>query len=80
MKTALLSVLAAIAAAGCSSTPTPRQANVAQPAGCVSTGSRVAQDKNRCAGFGRSYSSEELRQTGHVDVARALQQLDPSIQ
>ena len=79
MKIAFLPLLAAMAATGCASAP-PKQANVAQPRGCVTTGSRIPQDQNPCATFGRSYTAEELQQTGHIDMARALRTLDPAIQ
>ncbi|MFC5579570.1 hypothetical protein [Rhodanobacter terrae] len=44
------------------------------------TGSLIPAKKGECLPvIGRSYSSEELRRTGHPDTARALQMLDPSI-
>jgi hypothetical protein len=39
----------------------------------------VPLDRDQCASIGRSYSREELQQTGHIDTARALQALDPAI-
>lgn len=76
----LLAVLA-----GCASTPqnpatSAKAANAGPGTGCVSTGSRVPLDQNQCAAIGRSYTGEELEQTGHIgDTARALQTLDPAI-
>jgi len=79
--------LMALLATGCASGPQNQatvtaQATNAAPAprtGCLSTGSRVPLDRDQCASIGRSYSGEELQQTGHIDTARALQSLDPAI-
>ena len=76
--------LVVMLAAGCAAAPrneatTAQVANEAAGSGCLSTGSRVPLDRNQCASFGRSYSGEELQQTGHIDMARALQTLDPAI-
>lgn len=45
------------------------------------TGTRIARrDKDGCNGLpGRSYSQNDIRRTGEVNVADALQRLDPSI-
>jgi hypothetical protein len=47
------------------------------------TGSRItarrAADSRRCAAIGRVYTQDDLRRTGHIDVADALRTLDPSI-
>ena len=40
---------------------------------------RRATAGRRCAGIGRSYSQEDLRRTGEIDVADALRRLDSSI-
>jgi len=78
----LTGVCLVVLLAGCASAP-QKQAPTAQadaaPTGCLATGSRVPRDRNECASMGRSYSAEELQQTGHIDTARALQTLDPSI-
>jgi hypothetical protein len=82
MTRSLLTGMCLLALAGCASAP-QKQAPTAQadaaPATCLSTGSRVPRERNECASIGRSYSAEELQQTGHIDTARALQALDPSI-
>ncbi len=46
-----------------------------------STGSLIPPRKGEClpAVAGRSYSGRELRRTGAIDTAHALQMLDPSI-
>jgi hypothetical protein len=44
------------------------------------TGSLIPPKKGHCLSApGRSYSGEELRNTGAIDNARSLQMLDPSI-
>jgi hypothetical protein len=44
------------------------------------TGPRLPLSPGECAAYGRSYSAEDLRRTGHEEnLARALQTLDPSI-
>lgn len=68
----LLAVLA-----GCSSAPQKHaDTTAAASTGCLATGSRIPL--GTCAP-GQSYSGEELRQTGEIDVAAALRLLDPTI-
>ena len=47
------------------------------------TGSRItarrASEARRCTAIGRVYTQDDLRRTGHIDVADALRTLDPSI-
>lgn len=44
------------------------------------TGTRIKRRVSRCGDYaGRSYSREDLRSTGAVDIDEALQRLDPSI-
>ena len=44
------------------------------------TGSRILPKPGHCLPVaGRSYTGKELRQTGQIDMGRALQMLDPSI-
>ena len=70
LATASLLVLLAACA-----TTAQNHATTATNTSCLSTGSRIPGD---CAA-GRSYSEDELRQTGQVDAAPALRMLDPSI-
>lgn len=70
--------LAAVLTA-CATAPQDQTAAKAANTGCVTTGSRVPLDQNQCTAFGRSYSGQELQQTGHIDTARALQTLDSAI-
>ena len=48
---------------------------------CVrDTGTRIKSKKRDCLGVaGRSYSAEELRQTGETNPLDALRRMDPSI-
>jgi hypothetical protein len=83
LKTLLLGSLVLVAA-GCATQSATRPETQAQitPAGCTQdTGTHLPPDKaaGRCAGFGRSYSGEEIRNTGATDVGMALHFLDPSI-
>lgn len=42
-------------------------------------GSRIRRAGPECQARGRSYSREEIERTGSIDIADALQRLDPSI-
>ena len=58
----------------------PTVAAVPSPPSCLRvTGSRIPQKATECAGFGRSYSEQDLNQTGLTSVGDALGHLDPSI-
>jgi len=51
-----------------------------QRSSCLTdTGPRLPLSPGQCAGYGSSYSGKDLQQTGHDNVAPALQTLDPSI-
>jgi hypothetical protein len=83
LKSLLLGCLALVAA-GCATQSRTRPDTQAQttPAGCTrDTGTRLPADKgtSRCDALGRSYSAEEIRNTGATDVGTALHFLDPSI-
>jgi len=76
------SIAATIALGACASTsgntPAKPVAAAATP-GCVSdTGSRISTPGD-CAGFGRSYSQEDMKRTGQTTVGGALPLLDPAI-
>jgi hypothetical protein len=74
-------IAAALALGACASTSghTPgKSAAAAPPPGCVSdTGSRIAAPGD-CAGFGRSYSQEDMQRTGRTTAGGALSLLDPA--
>jgi hypothetical protein len=78
----LSSIAAALVLSGCASTAgnTPaKPVAAAPPAGCVSdTGSRIAAPGD-CAGFGRSYSQEDIKRTGQPTAGGALGLLDPTV-
>lgn len=64
--------------AACATTP-QNHATMATNTSCLATGSRIPLSPGDCAAFGRSYSDEQLRQTGQTEVGPALQMLDPDI-
>ncbi len=71
--------------------PVPSRADPDPPHGAVvatvpahpnclqATGSRIPQKAAECAGFGRSYSEQDLRQTGVISLGDALTRLDPAV-
>ena len=79
----LSSIAAALALGACASTsgnaPT-RPVTASQPAGCVSdTGSRISAPPGNCAGFGNTYTQEDVRHTGETTLGGALRLLDPTV-
>jgi hypothetical protein len=84
LRSLLMGVCLAASLAACTSAPSTRAdaARVAetQRNSCLKeTGTRLPPPPGQCAGFGRSYSSEEIDRTGRTDAGAALQMLDPSI-
>jgi hypothetical protein len=74
----------ALGLSACATTPPAQSATTAQaatpPAGCVSqTATRLPVKNSECAGFGNTYSQDDIRNTGQIDLSRALKTLDPSI-
>ena len=58
----------------------PVLAPVPAPANCLmTTGSRLPQKPAHCAAFGRSYTEQDLRQTGLTSLGDALRRMDPAI-
>lgn len=84
-KSLAIGALALILAACATAPASPDKAvaaNAKPPAGCVGqTATLIPLKKNStaCAGFGNTYTSQDIDQTGQIDLARALQMLDPSI-
>jgi hypothetical protein len=81
-----LTVVAALMLAACAATPpTPDQtkvaANATPPAGCVGqSATRIPlKDDKSCAGFGSTYTQQDINNTGQSTVGGALPLLDPSI-
>lgn len=74
-----------LALAGCASAPRAPDAakSVAAakaPPGCVpETATRIPVSPSGCAGFGRTYTQEDIQRTGAGDTAQALRLLDPSL-
>lgn len=56
-------------------------ANAKPPAGCVGQTATLipVKDPRSCAGFGNTYTKEDLDRTGQTTAGAALQMLDPSI-
>jgi hypothetical protein len=70
----------ALALAGCATTPkSPTTATTPAKSPCVSASLHQSPGSATCAAAGRSYSSEDLRRTGEIDLGDALQKLDPAI-
>jgi hypothetical protein len=83
MKSLVLGALA-LALVGCATTPaTPAKATTAKavlPPGCVGQSATLIPVKpGTCAGFGNTYTRDDVDKTGQLDLGRALQMLDPSI-
>jgi hypothetical protein len=86
VKSLALSAALALSLAACSAAPVSPDkaatANAKPPAGCVGqTATRipVKDDSTSCAGFGHTYTQQDLDRTGQYDLSRALQMLDPAI-
>ncbi len=83
VKKLLPGVCLVLALTACATTPpakAPAVATATPPTGCVSqTASRIPRSPTECAGFGRTYTQEEIQHTGATDPARALRLLDPAI-
>jgi hypothetical protein len=56
-------------------------ANVKPPAGCVGQTATLIplKDSRSCAGFGSTYTRDDLDRTGETTLGPALRMLDPSI-
>ena len=82
-----LTVVAALALGACATTapspdPTKTAANDARPpAGCVGqSATRIpVKDDKTCAGFGSTYTQQDINNTGQTTVGGALPLLDPAI-
>jgi len=77
-------IVAGAALFGCATTADnakskPAVSAAAQDPSCLTdTGSRVA-GTSKCRGTGRSYSGQNIDQTGKTDAASALAILDPAV-
>jgi hypothetical protein len=87
LRSLLTGVCLAASLAACTSAPSTRadgkdadRIAETRRASCLKeTGTRLPPPPGQCAGFGRSYSGEDMDRTGQIDAGAALQMLDPSI-
>jgi hypothetical protein len=85
MKPLALTAVLALTLAACATPPTtPDKATTAKaakpPAGCVAqTATRIPVKDDACAGFGNTYSKQDIDNTGQVYADKALGMLDPSV-
>lgn len=84
MRIACLIIAAALC--GCASTggngvsKPPSSAAMSKDPGCLQdTGSRITSTAQKCRGFGRAYTSEDIDRTGSISAADALSKLDPAV-
>jgi hypothetical protein len=79
----IIGILSAGALAACSTTPSHPAVHTAAaiPAGWCSKadGTPLKPGSPGCNSLSKTYSGEQLRQTGFTDVAHALQMLDPDV-
>jgi hypothetical protein len=79
----IIGIVSAGALAACTTTPSHPVSHTAAvvPQGWCSTadGKAVRPGSSQCNSVVRSYSGEQLRQTGMTDAGHALQMLDPSV-
>ena len=80
----IIGILSAAALAACSTTPSrpaARTASAVPPFGwCAkSDGTELRPGSPGCNSLTKTYSGEQLRQTGFTDVGHALQMLDPDV-
>lgn len=79
----IIGILSAGALAACSTTPSHpavHTASAVPPGWCAEAGGTALRPGSPgCDCATKTYSGEQLRQTGFTDVAHALQMLDPDI-
>jgi hypothetical protein len=82
-RTLIIGILSAGALAACSTAPSHPAVHTAAaiPAGWCSKadGTPLKPGSPGCNSLSKTYSGEQLRQTGFTDVAHALQMLDPDV-
>lgn len=81
-KSLALGVSLALTLAACATTPpAPAKATAkALPPGCVgNTATRIPTKGDQCAGFGSTYTQDDLYRTGATTPAEALRLLDPAL-
>lgn len=70
--------------AACATKPPSPVANASAssqpPPGCVAeTATRLPVSPHQCAAFGRTWTQQDIKSTGAVDVGQALSLLDPAV-
>ena len=79
----IIGILSVAALAACSTTPSHPAVHTAAavPVGWCSQadGTPLKPGSPGCNSLNKTYSGEQLRQTGFTDVAHALQMLDPDV-
>jgi hypothetical protein len=82
-RTLIIGILSAGALAACSTTPSHPAVHTAAavPAGWCARAddTPLKPGSPGCNSVNKTYSGEQLRQTGFTDVAHALQMLDPDV-
>jgi hypothetical protein len=85
LKSRALSAAIVLSLAACATPPASPDkataANAKPPAGCVGqTATRIpVKDDSMCAGFGNTYTKQDIDNTGQTTLDRALPMLDPAI-
>lgn len=79
----IIGILSAAALAACSTTPSHpavHSAATIPPGWCAKAdGTPLRPGSDGCNGLTKTYSGEQLRQTGFTDIGHALQMLDPDV-
>ena len=76
----IIGILSAAALAACATTPSHRTAAAIPPGWCATAdGTALRPGSPDCNSLTKTYSGEQLRQTGFTDVGHALQMLDPDV-
>lgn len=76
----LCSGLALVSACAATAPPKPGAAAFVPPPGCVSnTATRIPTSPSECAGFGSTYTQQDIERTGQPTAGGALRLLDPSL-
>jgi hypothetical protein len=72
-------IIAGILLAGCATTA-KTTATAANDSTCLTgTGSRIPVGDGKCSDFGRSYTNQDIKETGASTTGEALQLLGPPI-
>ena len=80
LKTLVPAACLVLSLAACAPAPTrPTEKMASSPPGCVRTASRINNKNDDCAGFGQSYTQQDIQRTGGTDAGQALRLLDPTL-